>query len=59
MTFEGKKIIVTGAAGFIGSNLTDKLLELGAEVVGIDNLYNGRIDNLGNAMKKKRTFSIS
>ncbi|MFX0132195.1 MAG: SDR family oxidoreductase [Candidatus Hodarchaeota archaeon] len=53
MNFQDKKIIVTGAAGFIGSNLTDKLLELGAEVVGIDNLFNGRIDNLVNAMKKK------
>lgn len=50
MSFKGKKIIVTGAAGFIGSNLTDKLLELGAEVVGIDNLFNGRVENLGGAI---------
>jgi len=53
MTFQGKKIIVTGAAGFIGSNLTDKLLGLGAEVVGIDNLFNGRMENLEEAMKNK------
>ena len=53
MTFQGKKIIVTGAAGFIGSNLTDKLLGLGAEVVGIDNLFNGRMENLEQAMKNK------
>lgn len=53
MTFQGKKIIVTGAAGFIGSNLTDKLLELGAEVLGIDNLFNGRMENLDHAMKDK------
>lgn len=32
-----RKILITGCAGFIGSNLTDKLLELGCEVVGIDN----------------------
>ena len=53
MTFQGKKIIVTGAAGFIGSNLTDGLLELGAEVVGIDNLFNGRLDNIYKAQKNE------
>ncbi|MFX0060361.1 MAG: SDR family oxidoreductase [Candidatus Hodarchaeota archaeon] len=53
MFFKEKKIIVTGAAGFIGSNLTDELLSLGAEVIGIDNLYNGRLENLGNALKSK------
>ena len=51
LSFKGKKIVVTGAAGFIGSNLTDKLLELGAIVIGIDNLFNGRLDNLENALK--------
>ncbi|MFW9898250.1 MAG: SDR family oxidoreductase [Candidatus Thorarchaeota archaeon] len=51
MNFEGKKVLVTGAAGFIGSNLTDKLLELGADVIGLDNLFNGRLVNLEDAMK--------
>ena len=32
-----KRILITGAAGFIGSNLTDRLLAEGAEVTGIDN----------------------
>lgn len=50
MDFEGKRILITGAAGFIGSNLTDRLLELGANVIGLDNLYNGRIDNLKQAL---------
>ena len=45
MDFEGKNIVVTGAAGFIGSNLTCELIKLGANVIGIDNLFNGRIDN--------------
>ncbi|MEJ2280126.1 MAG: NAD-dependent epimerase/dehydratase family protein [Candidatus Lokiarchaeota archaeon] len=41
--FNEKHVLVTGAAGFIGSNLTDKFLELGAKVTGIDNLFNGRL----------------
>ena len=51
MNIKEKKIVVTGAAGFIGSNLTDSLLEQGAEVVGIDNLFNGRLENLDEALK--------
>jgi UDP-glucuronate 4-epimerase len=31
------KILVTGAAGFIGSHLSERLVDLGQEVVGIDN----------------------
>ena len=37
-----KKIIVTGAAGFIGSNLVDHLLSRGHEVLGLDNFSTGR-----------------
>ena len=54
MDFEEKKIVVTGVAGFIGSNLADKLLELGAEVIGIDNLYTGRMENIDNALKSNK-----
>lgn len=41
-----KKVIVTGAAGFLGSNLTYKLLSEGVQVIGIDNLLSGRMANL-------------
>jgi UDP-glucose 4-epimerase len=40
------KIIVTGAAGFIGSQLCSKLLVMGHQVLGIDNLCRGRLDYL-------------
>jgi UDP-glucose 4-epimerase len=47
------KCIVTGAAGFIGSNLCDRLLALGHIVVGVDNLSTGRIEFLSHAEKNK------
>ncbi len=53
----GKKVVVTGAAGFIGSHLVDALLDMGNEVIGIDNFYNGRQDNLVVAIKNPK-FSL-
>ncbi len=45
-----KRVLVTGAAGFIGSHITDRLLDRGLKVFGIDNLSNGTRDNLTHAM---------
>lgn len=44
--FKNKKILVTGGAGFIGSNLCDTLLDLGAIVTCLDNFSTGRKENL-------------
>lgn len=49
--YQGKTVIVTGAAGFIGSHLTDALLANGARVLGIDNFLTGRKKNLADAQK--------
>ena len=45
-----QKCLVTGAAGFIGSHLVDRLLERGVRVLGVDNLKLGRRENLAGAM---------
>jgi UDP-glucose 4-epimerase len=41
-----KKILITGVAGFLGSHLADKLIELGHQVVGVDNMIGGYEDNI-------------
>jgi UDP-glucose 4-epimerase len=46
------KVVVTGAAGFIGSNLVDALLDAGHSVVGIDNLSTGRREFLRDALAR-------
>jgi dTDP-glucose 4,6-dehydratase len=40
------RVVITGAAGFIGSHLADALLDLGYSVVGIDNLLTGDMANV-------------
>jgi len=41
-----KRILVTGGAGFLGSHLIDRLLELGHEIVCMDNLQTGSLENI-------------
>lgn len=46
MNWSDKKVLVTGGASFIGSNLVDKLVEKGAQVRVVDDLSSGRLENI-------------
>lgn len=41
-----KRVLVTGAAGFLGSHLCDRFIKEGCEVIGMDNLLTGNIKNI-------------
>jgi len=47
-----KKIFVTGVAGMIGSNFARKLVYNGFNVIGVDNLWRGKIDNISDLLEE-------
>ena len=52
-----KKVLITGAAGFIGSHLCDLFINKGYQVIGMDNLLTGSMDNIAHLMPLE-TFSF-
>jgi UDP-glucose 4-epimerase len=52
MNWQDKRVLVSGGAGFIGSHLVDLLVEKGANVTVIDNLKDGKIENLEKSKNK-------
>jgi dTDP-glucose 4,6-dehydratase len=53
------KVLITGAAGFLGSHLTDRFLKEGHEVVGMDNLITGARENVAHLEGDRRfTFVL-
>ena len=51
-----KRVVITGAAGFIGSHLSETLLDRGYEVIGIDNLLTGDTANIAHLVNRDFTF---
>jgi len=52
MNWQDKEVLVTGGAGFIASHLVDILVEKGATVTALDNLKDGKIENLEESKDK-------
>ncbi len=48
------RVLVTGGAGFIGSHLCDRLIDLGYEVLCVDNFFTGRRNNVSHLLKHPR-----
>lgn len=48
-----KRILITGCAGFLGSHLSDKFFNEGFDVIGMDNLLTGDMDNIAHLMGEK------
>lgn len=49
--FGGRRVLVTGGAGFVGGAVTRRILELGAEVTVIDDLFTGRAEAVPSAVR--------
>ena len=52
MNMTGKRVLVTGGAGFIGLHVSDRLVEVGCDVVVTDDLKGGKMDSLLESMDK-------
>jgi len=55
----GARVLVTGAAGFLGSHLCDALIAQGHDVVGLDNYFTGRKENVAHLLRNPRFEMVS
>ena len=59
--YRGRRVLVTGGLGFIGSNLARRLIDLGADVLVVDSMipeYGGNLFNLNGVEDRLRAFSV-
>ena len=54
MDWDGRKVLVTGEASFIGSHLANSLIERGDRVRVVDDLSGGRVENIRRHLEKGR-----
>jgi len=55
---KGKRVLVTGGAGFIGSHLVDRLVDEGCRVVVLDDLSSGRLENIRGHLDSRKVRFI-
>ena len=53
---EFKRVLITGAAGFLGSHLCDRFIKEGYHVIGMDNLITGDLANIENTQSNRRSI---
>lgn len=58
MNWQNRKVLVTGGASFIGSNLVNELLKLGARVRVVDDLSSGKLDNIRDLIRANKVEFI-
>ena len=56
---ERKRVLITGAAGFLGSHLCDRFIKEGYHVIGMDNLITGDLANIQHLFKLEQFEIIS
>lgn len=58
MNIENCGVLITGGAGFIGSHLVDRLIDIGCDVVVVDNLSVGHLENI-NRWLRRSCFNLA
>lgn len=54
-----KRVLITGAAGFLGSHLCDRFIKEGCYVIGMDNLITGRIENIEHLFQEENFHFVN